>query len=96
MNYLDNNNFSRDQGNSYGTVNTMNNLNNNGNFIQNDRDLNHKISLSPKANNLVKISGNENSFFPSNDDYMMKMQKVEQQKLYKDFLDSQVNLFLIK
>lgn len=63
----------------------------NNDFYQREFNMNKKASLSPRANNVKKLVNFENNYNPSNDDFMVKMQKMEQQKMYKDYLDSQVN-----
>jgi hypothetical protein len=54
-------------------------------FFQHEQDLNKNARLSPKADKV-------NQLFHPNQEYenYVKNQKMEQQRLYKDFLDSQV------
>lgn len=61
-------------------------------YFQREYNINRKASLSPRANNVKKLVSYDNSGY-NNDDYMQKAQKMEQQKIYKDYLDSQVDLF---
>jgi hypothetical protein len=74
--------------------NYRDNLVNNGNFNPNSEvAFNQKVSLSPKVSNIGKLIGdnvNKNEY-----DYAMRSQKYEQQRMYKDYLDSQVYLIII-
>jgi hypothetical protein len=76
------------------------NLNNpltNGNYLQKEKTLNRNATMSPQVNNVKKlVNYDPNNYNPVKEDYITKIQKMEQQKMYKDFLDSQVKKINLK
>jgi hypothetical protein len=53
--------------------------------------------MSPQVNNVKKlVNYDPNNYNPVKEDYITKIQKMEQQKMYKDFLDSQVKKINLK
>lgn len=85
------NNYGSNINNYQDPMNRMNNPNftvNEQNSIE--RNLNQKLTTSPKANNMDSILDRNKFQNLSDHDYRIRSQKVEQQKLYKDFLDGQV------
>jgi hypothetical protein len=73
-------------------ITNMNNPLNNNNYSEKEFNLNKKYAVTPQTDQIKHIVSHENNN-QEKEEYNTRIQKVEQQKLYKEFLDSQVKYF---